>query len=123
MSMGTINERFALVRYNADGSLDPAFSGDGKVITDFPESTQEWVNAVVIDTSGKIVAAGHSVVGNVAKFALARYNSNGSRDSTFSGDGKVITGNFAAAWQSSEANDMVIDSSGRIVLAGSVAVG
>jgi hypothetical protein len=63
---------FALARYNADGSLDAIFSGDGKVTTDFA-GDEDQARAVAIQTDGKIVAAGGAVVSGTRDFALARY--------------------------------------------------
>jgi uncharacterized delta-60 repeat protein len=82
---GSASNNFALARYNTDGSLDGSFDGDGKVTTDFGGS--EGGNSVIIQTDGKIVVAG-STSNN---FALARYNTDGSLDSSFDGDGKVTT--------------------------------
>ncbi|HEX6709713.1 MAG TPA: Ig-like domain-containing protein [Rubrobacter sp.] len=88
---------FAIARYNPSGSLDTTFSGDGRVCTGFGE--WEWANAVAIQTDGEIVAAGSSYDsipcgfdGCYRDFALARYNPNGTLDTTFSGDGRVLTG-------------------------------
>jgi uncharacterized delta-60 repeat protein len=44
------NSDFALVRYNADGSLDTGFDGDGKVTTDIGGSND--VGYSVIQQSG-----------------------------------------------------------------------
>jgi uncharacterized delta-60 repeat protein len=64
---------FALARYNANGSLDPTFSGDGKVTTDFAGDSDQ-AHAVAIQANGRIVAAGHAFVsGTDDDFALARY--------------------------------------------------
>ncbi len=91
----------AVVRYRADGSLDPTFSGDGKLtVADFGDYST--ANAVAIQADGKIVVAG----GN----ALIRFNSDGSFDPGFSDDGKVSTALDAQA--------MAIQADGRIVLAG-----
>ena len=91
-------EEFALARYNVNGSLDNTFGGDGIVITDFTansngSSSLDAAHALVIQADGKIIAAGVSYNGDVGStgFALARYNSDGSLDNTFSGDGKQIT--------------------------------
>src|SRR5581483_9634764 len=84
---------FALVRYNADGSIDTTFGGGGNapatgvVITDFGD-TNDQVFALAIQTDGKIVAVGSTTpvmsgAGTGADFALARYNTDGSVDSTF----------------------------------------
>ena len=77
---------FALARYNADGSLDATFDGDGQVTTDFG-TNGDIANAVAIQSSdGKIVVAGFANF----DIALARYNTNGSLDSTFGTGGKVL---------------------------------
>ena len=81
---------FALARYNADGSLDTSFDGDGKVVTDV--SVHDVGQAVAIQ-GDKIVAAGYRYgsSGTQKDFVLARYNGDGSLDSGFDGDGKVVT--------------------------------
>ena len=84
------NEDYALVRYNTDGSLDTSFDGDGKVTTDFLTFADESA-ALFIQPDGKIVAAGSSTNGTNGNFSLARYNPNGSLDTSFDGDGKVTT--------------------------------
>jgi uncharacterized delta-60 repeat protein len=85
---------FGVVRYRQAGGLDPAFDSDGKVRTDFGAATFDQAVTVVVQRDGKIVVAG-SVAGVTPgtsfDFGLARYNANGSLDSTFDGDGKVVT--------------------------------
>jgi uncharacterized delta-60 repeat protein len=99
---------FALARYNPNGSLDPSFGGDGRVVTDFGGDDRSF--AVAIQANGKIVAAGQAT----ADFALARYKSDGSLDPSFGGDGKVTTdfGGF------DRANAVAIQADGKIVAAG-----
>jgi uncharacterized delta-60 repeat protein len=106
---------FAVARYTANGNLDPAFSGDGKVTTNFGAGI-DAAHGVAIQTNGKIVAAGHA---NFHRFALARYNANGALDSTFSGDGKVTT-NFTNKDRFGDdfANGVTIQVDGKIVAAG-----
>ena len=84
------SEDFAVARYNADGTLDTAFSDDGKLTTDFGNST-DLLFAVAVQSDNKIVVAGGG--GDVGSygFVLARYNVNGTLDTGFSGDGKVKT--------------------------------
>ena len=84
--------RFALARYNPDGSLDTTFSGNGKLTTDFTPHV-DYANDLAIQSDGKIVVVGGSGVceGCNPKFAVARYNSDGSLDTTFGGDGRVTT--------------------------------
>jgi uncharacterized delta-60 repeat protein len=105
---------FAVVRYNADGSLDTTFDIDGKVTTDF--GGLEYARSVALQSNGKIVVAGYNGISSSGggDFAVVRYNADGSLDTTFDGDGKVIT-DFGG-WD--EAESVKIDSNGRIVVAG-----
>jgi uncharacterized delta-60 repeat protein len=105
---------FALARYYADGSLDTSFDGDGKVTTDF-DAGLDFGYAVATQGEGRIVVAGYADVSGTRDFALARYNADGSLDTTFDGDGKVTTdfsGSFAQAYA------VAIQGDGKIVAAG-----
>jgi uncharacterized delta-60 repeat protein len=87
---------FKVVRYNQDGSLDSSFGKGGIVTTSFP-GQGSYAFAVALQPDGKIIAAGTDFVAfdpgesSDTDFALARYNPNGTPDSTFSGDGQVAT--------------------------------
>jgi uncharacterized delta-60 repeat protein len=86
--------QFALARYLKNGALDPSFNGTGQVTTAFGDG-QDFADAVVVK-GDKIVAAGYAG----GDFALARYEKNGTLDSSFGGDGLVTTdfdGGFDAA--------------------------
>ena len=93
--------RFAVVRYERDGSLDPSLKGDGTVITNITPH-DDGAYGVAIDPGGKIVAAGLAGNGGPApRFAAARYLADGALDPTFGGDGKVttdLTPRFDSAW-------------------------
>jgi uncharacterized delta-60 repeat protein len=108
------NFNFGLARYNIDGSLDTTFDGDGKVTTDFASGSDQ-AYAVAVQADGRIVVAGRATVSGNQDFALARYNSDGSLDTTFDGDGRVTT-DFAGATDQGFA--MAIQGDGRIVVAG-----
>ena len=106
---------FAVVRYNADGSLDGTFGNGGKVTTDVSTGS-DVANAVAIQADGKIVVAGSVDVSPKGKsFAVVRYNTDGSLDGTFGDNGKVIT-SFGSA--SDEAFAVVVQADGKIVLGG-----
>jgi uncharacterized delta-60 repeat protein len=84
---------FALARYNADGTLDASFGAGGKVTTTFG-SGSDFANAAVLQPDGKLVVVGYTYVGGVAGqsyFALARYRTDGSLDSSFGSGGRVTT--------------------------------
>jgi uncharacterized delta-60 repeat protein len=82
---------FAVVRYNADGSLDGTFGTGGKVVTSFG-SQSDTAYAVVVQPDGKIVAGGHAnTTTRGIDFALARYQANGAPDAGFGNNGQVVT--------------------------------
>jgi uncharacterized delta-60 repeat protein len=105
---------FAVARCNTDGSLDTSFDGDGKLTTDFGPSSFGY--SVAIQPDGKIIVAGDTWDYD---FAVARYNTNGSLDASFSGDGKLTT-DFGSAYATyDEAYSVAIQADGKIVVAGS----
>src|SRR5687768_9591926 len=76
-----------------NGTLDPTFDTDGFATTNF--LSLDVVKAVAVQPDGKVVAVGYESTSNTfdvgGNFAIARYNPNGTLDTTFSGDGKVTT--------------------------------
>ncbi|HMJ00693.1 MAG TPA: PASTA domain-containing protein [Gaiellaceae bacterium] len=113
---------FGLVRYNADGTLDAGFSGDGKVVIDFAHTT-DFPESVALQSDGKIVVAGSSrPFGTQAyDFAVARYNQDGSLDGSFDGDGKVITNIFTGS--DDFATRVAVQTDGRVVAGGVASIG
>ena len=108
--------KFALSRYNPNGTLDTTF-GTGGVASaplDFPGNF-DTVGAVILQPDGKIVLAGSTVLTPFAVFAAARYNSDGSLDTTFGTGGTVTTG-FGQV--SAQAYAAAVQPDGKIVLAG-----
>jgi uncharacterized delta-60 repeat protein len=81
---------FAVARYNSSGRLDSSFGTNGKVMTPLGKH-DDFANGVTMQPDGKILVAGSSGDSlNVQAFAFMRYNSNGSIDSTFGKNGKII---------------------------------
>ena len=107
----TSNLDFAVVRYNSSGSLDTSFGGGGKVITDVG-STNDYCYSMALQSDGKIDLAG--TVGG-SYFAVVQYNPDGSLDTSFSGDGKVITSPGSG---SIGAYAVAVQSDGKILVAG-----
>lgn len=83
---------FVVARYTSAGALDTTFGGgDGISINDF-YGDDEKISAMKLQSDGKIVVAGYVYDLDLAlNFALARYNSDGSLDTSFDGDGLVTT--------------------------------
>jgi uncharacterized delta-60 repeat protein len=107
------DRNFFLLRYNPDGSLDPTFDGDGKVMTNFLGSDEG--HAIVIQEDGKILVAGFKSISGSADFALARYNTDGSLDATFDGDG-MLTVNVTTGADYGYA--LALQGDGKILMAG-----
>ena len=108
------NYDFALVRYNSDGTLDPSFSGDGKLTTVIGAS-DDYGWSVTVQADGKILVAGYSANGSNNDFALVRYNSDGTLDPSFSGDGKLTT---AIGAGHDEGYSVTVQADGKILVAG-----
>jgi uncharacterized delta-60 repeat protein len=115
-TLGATND-FAMARYNSDGTFDTFFGSGGQVVTDF-FSSRELAYAAAIQNDGKIVVAGEIVLGSY-DFALARFNSDGSLDSSFGAGGKVTT-DFAGGDDSGVG--IGIQADGKIVVSGPVGV-
>jgi uncharacterized delta-60 repeat protein len=114
---------FGLARFLSNGDPDSGFSGDGKQITDFV-GNGDVANAVTLQGDGKIVAAGTSSDNDsesMSRMAVARYGPGGGLDTTFSVDGRTRT-----AFPGSDgafANDVAVQSDGKIVVVGGVHFG
>ncbi len=80
---------FCLVRYTTAGEIDTTF-GDGGVATAAIGTGDDIARAVTMDGT-KIVVAGSCTQGVETDFCVARFNANGTLDTTFNGTGKVIT--------------------------------
>lgn len=79
----------SLVRHNVDGSLDTTFDGDGKLIAELGNAG-DAIYDTAIQTDGKIVAAGYAFGGQYVQPAVARFNADGTLDTTFASNGKLI---------------------------------
>ena len=112
---GTNGSEFGVVRYDSFGNLDNSFSGDGIQTTAI--GTYAYANDLGIQPDGRIVVAGAaSTDGSTSGFALVRYNSFGTLDNTFSGDGVQVTGRVGMdVWGTA----LTIQPDSKIVAAGS----
>ncbi len=110
------NNDFAVVRYNADGSLDTGFGTGGKVTTPIGTDS-DYAQDVAVQADGKIVVSGYTKVSLFdTDFALVRYNADGSLDSGFGTGGKVTTA-FGTGYD--EAYSVTVQADGKIIVAGS----
>lgn len=87
----SIADCFALARLNSDGSLDDGF-GDGGIIKLYIGTTHlDIIYSLLIQPDGKILAAGTSYSDHNGLFVVTRFNSDGTLDNSFSGDGITTT--------------------------------
>jgi uncharacterized delta-60 repeat protein len=103
-----------LVRYNIDGSLDVSFDDDGLVTTDL-NSSDDYGYSVTLQSDGKILVAGDSGADDVWGFSLVRYNSDGSLDASFSGDGILKTN---VGFADSGGRSVIVQSDNKILVVG-----
>jgi uncharacterized delta-60 repeat protein len=93
------------------------FGTTGTVLTQFGTGTTDFGEAIVEQPDGKYVVAGSSQPsGGFSSFALARYNTDGSLDTSFGSGGKVTTSfpnDRGDSWHA-----VTLDSVGRIIVAG-----
>jgi uncharacterized delta-60 repeat protein len=117
-SNGPTDDDFALVRYTPDGRLDRGFGSGGIITTDFGSGEAgarpalDRAGGVAVQPDGRIVVGG-STRGDHQAFAIARYNADGSLDSTFGVGGKAQIP--AAAPQ---VYAVIVQPAGDLVLAG-----
>ena len=111
-SNGSDND-WVVARYNPDGSLDAGFGSGGTVITDLGGNDVAFAVALQID--GKIVVGGYTNSSGLSHWVLARFNTDGSLDTSFGSGGKVITGLRGGG---STVRGLVIQGDGKIVAAG-----
>jgi len=119
-SSNGLNYDMTLWRYNSDGSLDTGFNGVGYVTHDGAAggSGADAGVSVTIDANAKIVVAGYSFNGTDSDMTLWRYNSNGTLDTSFNTTGYVSHDNAAGGAGNDRGNALVIDTDGKIVVAG-----
>jgi uncharacterized delta-60 repeat protein len=107
--------RLFIARYTEEGTLDPFFGENGRILGSFANFPR--ASSIAVDKSGRIVVAG---VTNDAEPALAamRFTSSGFLDTSFGDAGlamiRVGTGNVVT--------DVATDSSGRVIVAGQTIV-
>lgn len=112
------------VRLTQNGSLDSAFGSGG--IASPKLALSPWMNGLLVLPSGKIIAAGHTVVSGVYQFTVACYNANGSLDdgsksdstpgNQFGSGGKSLI-NFPG-YSGGRAYAVNLDAAGRLVVVG-----
>ena len=79
------------------------------------ESSSAFGNSVAVQRDGKIVVAGSAQVGGVDQFALVRYNSDGSLDTSLNSNGTITT---AVGKGTCKGEGVALQEDGKIVVVG-----
>jgi len=109
------DSQFLLARYQADGSLDKTFGGGNGWVSLNLSFEDDRLSDVILLDDGKLLVAGSSKFSGSKDFFLARYNTDGSLDTSFDGDGWLTT-DFEG--YSDAANGLALGPDGKILVAG-----
>jgi uncharacterized delta-60 repeat protein len=108
---------FAVFRLLSDGLIDASFGSGGTAITELSTADDRpW--SLGIQPDGKIVVAGTQSDDGNGNFALARYLDDGSLDSSFGGDGTVVSA-ITISQDVLVAGALLLQPDGKIVVGGS----
>ena len=109
------NFDFMVLSVLPDGTLNPAFGTDGKVIIDV-DGFNDFVLDAEIQNTNDIILAGYALNNaGVSQYAVVRLLPDGSLDESFAAEGKYILKKGSTF---NEIEGVVIDSENRIILAG-----
>jgi uncharacterized delta-60 repeat protein len=120
---GSTPFHFAVVEYNADGSLNTSFGTGGKVVlSGFTSTSSDNAEAIVVQSDGKFILVGFTTDSSYAKVALARFNSDGSLDTTYGTSGRVVSDTLdgnGAPYLDIHYMAAALDSSGKLLVTAS----
>lgn len=110
---------YAVTRFTSDGALDTTFNGTGYATANVPTSSSDTCHAMTLQADGKIVLVGKTLTfsGQSSDWdvSVLRFNSNGSLDPTFDGDGILKIGTLA---DDEEAYSVLVQPTGKILIGG-----
>jgi len=124
---GGDNNQFKIASYNLNGTPDLTFGG-GDGVAEAPVGASAFVGDLEVTPDGKFIVGGNSTgdpfpnngqADNISMMNVARFNANGTLDTSFAGDGTFedvifdYNGTGAGVLQ-----DVGVQSDGRIVISG-----
>jgi len=108
------NDDFCIARFNSNGTLDTSFGSSGKVIQPIG-SVSDYGYSLAIQSDGKILLGGYCYNVGYKDFCIARFNSNGTLDTSFGSSGKVIQ---PIGSSDDDGRSLAIQTDGKILLGG-----
>ena len=116
VSGGYASGEVAVARLNSNGTIDTTFNSTGTATASLGGSTDQRGHDATLQTDGRIVIAADVFVGGIWTLGAARFNSDGTLDTTFDGDGKVLTP--VGDGTGSDAYSVALQRDGQIVVSG-----
>lgn len=110
---GAEDASFAVVRYLPNGVLDPSFNGNGKVTSNFGYGSEAF--GVTVQNDGKILLGGWVNL----HFALARYNTDGTLDTSFGTNHTGLVTQDVGSWDGW--SKIAVQTDGKILAVGQTA--
>lgn len=115
---GGVLSAFLVVRFNANGSLDTTFDNDGLNYMSFG-GTRSYPSSLAIQKNGRIVLGGYADGPSTTDhFALARFTVDGALDTSFGGDGRVVTIFADAQSIGDKIQGMALQTDGKLIAVG-----
>jgi uncharacterized delta-60 repeat protein len=127
VAVGAQVHNLAILRYNADGTLDTTFGGGDGFTTSEADQGGEWpgytgaeANAVAVEPDGRILVAGglYNLYEPATALFVSRYNPNGALDHSYGNGGKVVTPFGAGSSFGTEIDDIALQPDGSLLAAG-----
>jgi len=117
------NSDIVVMRYLTDGTLDTTFSGDGIAIIDSPAGGTDRADigyGITTDSTGRILVTGHGTnISNNNDIVVLRLKTDGTLDTTFSGDGIAVASDVAGGTNVFEESfSVVTDAFDRVLISG-----
>jgi choice-of-anchor C domain-containing protein len=112
--VGTTNSDYGVLRLNVDGTIDNTFGSGGKVSIDVGGT--DTARNIRVLSDGKILLVGRSSNGSNNDFTLVRLNADGSLDTSFDSDGKLL----APVGTIDNAYDVIVQADGKMIVVGNV---
>lgn len=111
----------AVSQFNPDGTPDSSFGGDGVATADFGRNSEGYA-AIAVQPDGKVIAGGitWTLSPSNQMFGLARFNADGSIDTTFGTNGTVTTD--VAVGTHDRPMDIAVQPDGKFAVGGEVVV-
>lgn len=112
------NYSLLIGRYNTNGSLDTSFGSNGTATLNSKATTSDYGFGAVLQPDGKIVVTGYNYDSATYLYSLilARFNANGTLDTTFGTNGVVVYNGSSNGYDT--ASSLALQSDGKLVAAG-----